>query len=153
VLALPGWNRCAAADFPVSRHGFVSVTPADTWEQGLLSGNGTIGANVLSRPLDETIIFTHARMFLPTGNPVPPPDTHEDPRRDPAIILIHKTLHQLMDRFSIEYQNYCFNSTRLKTAPKGGQRPRKKSVCGMKQPQSAGSRFLHALNLRPNHND
>lgn len=29
----------------------------------------------MGQPLDETIIFTHARMFLPTGVPVPPPDT------------------------------------------------------------------------------
>lgn len=38
--------------------------------------------------------------------------THEDPHRDPAIILIHETFHQLMDRFSkvgsTQYQNYCF---------------------------------------------
>ena len=60
---------------PVPRRGCVSVAPAETWEEGLLSGNDTIGANVLSQPLDETIIFTHARMFLPTGDPAPPPDT------------------------------------------------------------------------------
>ena len=35
----------------------------------------TLGANVFGRPLDETIIFTHHRMFLPTGAPVVPPDT------------------------------------------------------------------------------
>ncbi len=38
--------------------------------------------------------------------------TREDPARDPAIILIHETFHQLMDRFSkipsTGYQNYCF---------------------------------------------
>lgn len=53
--------------------GFVSSQPAETWQQGLISGNGTIGANVLSRPLDETIIFTHERLFLPKGPPVMPP--------------------------------------------------------------------------------
>jgi hypothetical protein len=30
---------------------------------------------VLSRPLDETIIFTHERLFLPQGPPVMPPLT------------------------------------------------------------------------------
>ena len=55
--------------------GFISSVPAETWEQGLLSGNGTIGANVFGQPLDEIIIFTHHRMFLPTGAPVAPPDT------------------------------------------------------------------------------
>ncbi len=38
--------------------------------------------------------------------------TREDPQRDPSIILIHETFHQLMDRFSkvpsTKYQNYCF---------------------------------------------
>lgn len=57
------------------KRGFVSSTPAETWEQGLLSGNGTIGANVFGQPLDETIVFTHNRMFLPQGPPVVPPDT------------------------------------------------------------------------------
>ncbi|MCD6392591.1 MAG: glycoside hydrolase N-terminal domain-containing protein [Planctomycetes bacterium] len=55
--------------------GFVSSQPAETWEHGLISGNGTIGANVLSRPLDETIVFTHERLFLPMGPPTMPPDS------------------------------------------------------------------------------
>ncbi len=55
--------------------GFISSQPAETWQQGLISGNGTIGANVLSRPLDETIIFTHERLFMPKGPPVMPPLT------------------------------------------------------------------------------
>ena len=54
--------------------GFISSTPAETWEHGLISGNGTIGANVMSRPLQETVIFTHERMFLPQGPPHMPPD-------------------------------------------------------------------------------
>lgn len=48
--------------------GFISSQSANTWEEGLISGNGTIGANVFSRPLDETIIFTHERLFLPMGD-------------------------------------------------------------------------------------
>jgi hypothetical protein len=58
----------------VPERGFVSSQPAETWEEGLISGNGTIGANVLSRPLDETIIFTHERLFLPKGPPTMPPE-------------------------------------------------------------------------------
>ena len=53
--------------------GFISSEPAKTWEQGLICGNGTIGANALSRPLDETIIFSHERLFMPEGDPVLPP--------------------------------------------------------------------------------
>ena len=55
--------------------GFVSSAPAETWEQGLLSGNGTIGANAFGRPLDQVVIFTHSRMFLPTGAPFAPADS------------------------------------------------------------------------------
>ena len=64
----------AADPLPVPERGFVSSRPAKTWEEGLLSGNGTIGANALSRPRNERIIFTHERLFLPMGAPVMPLD-------------------------------------------------------------------------------
>ncbi len=64
-----------AGQLPVPERGFVSSEPAETWEQGLISGNGTIGANILARPLDETIVLTHERLLLPMGKPVVPPDT------------------------------------------------------------------------------
>jgi len=51
-------------DAPPSR-GFVSCTQATFWEEALVSGNGTIGALVMSRPLDETITFSHERLFMP----------------------------------------------------------------------------------------
>lgn len=54
--------------------GFISAKPAVSWEEGLIGGNGTIGINVLSRPLDETIIFSHAKLFLPIREPYMPPD-------------------------------------------------------------------------------
>lgn len=57
------------------KRGFVSSVPAETWEQGLLSGNGMIGANVFGQPRDETIVFTHHHLFLPQGPPTEPPDT------------------------------------------------------------------------------
>ncbi|MHC4166737.1 MAG: glycosyl hydrolase family 95 catalytic domain-containing protein [Planctomycetota bacterium] len=77
-------SLCVLAPFVMARahgglqvpeRGFISSEPAETWEQGLICGNGTIGANIFSRPLDETIIFTHERMFLPMGAPTMPPDT------------------------------------------------------------------------------
>lgn len=55
--------------------GFISSEPAETWEQGLITANGTIGASVLSHPLDETIVFSHERMFLPERDPIMPPLT------------------------------------------------------------------------------
>lgn len=58
----------------VPERGFISSQPATTWEEGLIGGNGTIGINIFSRPLEETIIFTHERLFLPKGSPTVPPD-------------------------------------------------------------------------------
>ncbi|MDI6698930.1 MAG: glycoside hydrolase N-terminal domain-containing protein [Candidatus Saccharicenans sp.] len=74
VFASPGSTRAASDNPQVPERGFISTEPGETWELGLLSGNGTIGANVLSQPLDETIIFTHERLFLPGGTPHMPPD-------------------------------------------------------------------------------
>ncbi len=59
---------------PVPDRGFISSKPANTWEEGLICGNGTIGVNILSHPLEETIIFSHERLFLPKGFPTVPPD-------------------------------------------------------------------------------
>jgi alpha-L-fucosidase 2 len=75
TLSLNAASPAAAEPLPVPQRGFVSSQPARTWEEGLLAGNGTIGANVLSRPLKERIIFTHERLFLPQGPPLMPPDT------------------------------------------------------------------------------
>lgn len=58
----------------VPERGFISSEPARTWEEGLICGNGILGVNILSRPLDETIIFSHERLFLPQGPPTVPPD-------------------------------------------------------------------------------
>jgi hypothetical protein len=71
--------RASAASLPPlapPARGFLSSEPAETWEHGLIAGNGTLGANMFGRPLDETIVLTHERMFLPAGKPMmPPPDT------------------------------------------------------------------------------
>ncbi len=72
VNALPA--HYGSGKLKVPERGFISSEPARTWEEGLISGNGTIGINILSRPLDETVIFTHERLFLPKGAPTMPPD-------------------------------------------------------------------------------
>ncbi len=74
VLLLSAGISMASESLPVPNRGFVSSRPAKTWEEGLICGNGTIGANALSRPLDERIIFSHERLFLPMGAPVMPLD-------------------------------------------------------------------------------
>jgi len=67
-------HSAGSAPLPVPDRGFVSSQPAKIWEEGLICGNGTIGANVLSRPSNERIILTHERLFMPMGAPTMPPD-------------------------------------------------------------------------------
>jgi alpha-L-fucosidase 2 len=57
------------------RRGFVSLTPGDSWEMGLVSGNGCLGALVLGQPRDETIILSRAGLFMPVDAPRAPVDT------------------------------------------------------------------------------
>jgi len=76
--ATPGPGQTAAADEPSKKlaapeRGFISSEPGLTWEQGLLSGNGTVGASVLGRALDEIVIFSHKHMFVPERAPLLPP--------------------------------------------------------------------------------
>jgi len=85
----------------VPGRGFISSTPATTWEEGLISGNGTIGANVLSRPLDETVIFTHHRLFLPQGDPIMPPDS--GPRLFEIRRLIDQGLYRQADELVCKF--------------------------------------------------
>lgn len=59
---------------PVPARGFVSIRPAQNWEQGLITANGTLAINALGRPLDERIIFNHERLFMPMGDPFVPRD-------------------------------------------------------------------------------
>jgi hypothetical protein len=54
-----------AAGLKTPERGFVSTRPAENWEEALISGNGTIGVLVMSRPLNETIIFSHEHLFMP----------------------------------------------------------------------------------------
>ncbi len=74
VMLLAASHLASSASLPVPERGFVSSQPAKIWEEGLLSGNGTIGINVLSRPLNERVIFTHERLFMPMGAPTMPND-------------------------------------------------------------------------------
>ncbi|MDB5019454.1 MAG: alpha-L-fucosidase, partial [Pedobacter sp.] len=55
--------------FKVPKRGFVSWQPAQSWEHGLLSGNGTMGALVNGQPHEETIILTESNLFLPINAP------------------------------------------------------------------------------------
>ena len=91
-LPVAGFASAQEMLFPAPERGFVSSEPAETWEQGLICGNGTICANALSRPLDETIIFSHERLFMPEGEPVLPPQTAERMSEIRALIAEGKYL-------------------------------------------------------------
>ena len=67
MFSLQAISTAAHESLAVPTRGFVSSQPAKTWEEGLICGNGTIGLNALSRPLNERIIFSHERLFLPMG--------------------------------------------------------------------------------------
>jgi hypothetical protein len=73
--ALPDSGAQTSRKLQIPERGFISSAEAKTWEQGLLSGNGTIGASVMSRPLDETIVFSHKRLFMPEHTALLPPPT------------------------------------------------------------------------------
>ena len=65
----------AAMDAAAPERGFVSSQPAANWENALISGNGKFGALVYGQPLNETIVFNHARLFMPLHEPLPPVDS------------------------------------------------------------------------------
>jgi alpha-L-fucosidase 2 len=58
--------------FEVPKRGFASWQPAQSWEHGLLSGNGTMGAVVIGQPHEETIILSESHLFLPINAPQQP---------------------------------------------------------------------------------
>ncbi len=93
-------STTVAAPLPVPERGFISSQPATTWEEGLITGNGTIGANVLSRPLDETVVFTHERLFLPDGKPIMPPNIA--PRLFELRRLIERGLYKQATQFAFD---------------------------------------------------
>ena len=72
ILALPGK---AGATAPVPERGFVSKQIATSWNKGLVSGNGRLGATIYGQPGDETVLLNHARLFMPLHKPLPPVDT------------------------------------------------------------------------------
>jgi alpha-L-fucosidase 2 len=67
ITSVRAW---AASDdlFTVPTRGFVSSEPAKDWEQGIITGNGTMGAIVLGQPFAETLYLSHAALYLPQPN-------------------------------------------------------------------------------------
>ena len=57
----------------VSDMGFHSERPARTWEEYLVSGNGTMGLMVAGSPYSEAHVFNHTNLFMPIHEPLIPP--------------------------------------------------------------------------------
>jgi len=51
--------------FSPPERGFISSQPAENWQHGLLTGNGTTGAIVRGNPYDEIITLSHESLYLP----------------------------------------------------------------------------------------
>ena len=51
--------------FAHPERGFISNQPAENWQHGLLTGNGTIGAIIMGKPYNETITLSHELLYLP----------------------------------------------------------------------------------------
>ncbi|MFD2330352.1 glycoside hydrolase N-terminal domain-containing protein [Cohnella sp. GCM10020058] len=49
----------------MNRDGYTLTRPAARWEEGLLCGNGTIGAIVMGEAASERIVLSHERLFIP----------------------------------------------------------------------------------------
>ncbi len=55
--------------------GYYSRRIAPSWEEAMLCGNGETGALVMGNPLDEKIIFSHEKLFVPIHPKLPPVNT------------------------------------------------------------------------------
>lgn len=53
-------------------NGFRSKRPASSWEEALVTGNGTMGAMVMGYPYSDTIVINHALLYLPLNRPLKP---------------------------------------------------------------------------------
>ena len=72
-------------------HGYVSNIPACKWEEGMLTGNGTLGALVMGYPLSERIIFSHEKLFIPENPPTKAPDFGGSLDTIRKLVLLGKT--------------------------------------------------------------
>jgi alpha-L-fucosidase 2 len=95
VLAIVGGCllcfHAMAQSWQAPERGFTSWQPAPNWEHALLSGNGEMGALVFGHPHEETIILSHAELYLP---------------REMSDSLIDQAAHLEEIRSLIENGNY-----------------------------------------------
>ena len=71
-------------------HGYVSRLPASRWEESMLTGNGTTGALVFGDPLDDRIILSHEKLFMPEYPPCEAPPLYKYLDRVRKLVLEDK---------------------------------------------------------------
>ena len=66
ILLMSCTNQGANKDiFAHPERGFISSQPAENWQHGLLTGNGTTGAIIRGNPYNEIITLSHESLYLP----------------------------------------------------------------------------------------
>ena len=70
LILLIGTCNCFAQN---NNTGFHSNRSANSWEEYLVSGNGTMGLMVAGNPYDEVQVYNHTNLFLPIHEPLTPP--------------------------------------------------------------------------------
>jgi alpha-L-fucosidase 2 len=78
----PVTDRRSTTTLPVLE----TATPAPTWEDGVITGSGRVGAIVFGPPGHQSISIAHERFFLP-ANPTP---------RAPLLVPVLETLRELI---------------------------------------------------------
>jgi hypothetical protein len=68
VVPSPHYSPISAPSVLIPRHGTVSTEAATRWQDSLVVGNGIMGALLAGDPEKETLILTHAKMWLPLGS-------------------------------------------------------------------------------------
>jgi hypothetical protein len=68
-------------------HGFVSRLSASRWEESMITGNGTIGALVFGDPLNERVILSHEKLFMPEYPPAKAPPLYKYMDRIREMVL------------------------------------------------------------------
>ncbi len=71
-LSLLSGSSCSGGFKDERFSGFTSNRPASSWEEALVTGNGTMGAMVMGLPYSDTVIVNHALLYLPLNKPLKP---------------------------------------------------------------------------------
>lgn len=66
---------------PPIKRGYFSRQVPKRWEEAMLCGNGTIGAIIMGQPLEETVVFSHEKLFIPWKEKLPPVESAGDLRQ------------------------------------------------------------------------